>query len=237
MLYQIKNRGIKLMTEATLDIQQADLEDSAFIPSFSIKKLGRVLLGDHNNLPESPGIYFAIDSANRVWYVGISTSSLRQRHANHERINDFKTNKVQHIAYYVWTDEQDLQEWELGYIQKFDPPLNMNHTKKDLPQIDLGYSEENFINRYREIKEQLALLEQEMEELKPNLVTLLESNGGKLADKSLGLTGYIQSRKSWQYSAETEAKKEAIKQLQKQEEETGIATVKSITTYPVFRFR
>ena len=110
----------------------------------------------------------------------------------------------------------------------------MNHIKKDLPQIDLGYSEEHFISRYREIKEQLALLEQEMEELKPNLVTLLEANGGKLA---VGYTGYTQSRKSWQYSPDLEARKDAIKQLQKQEEESGIATVKSITTYPVFRFR
>lgn len=225
------------MTQTTLEPQQTDLEDSVFIPSFSIKKLGKVLLGDHNNLPDTPGIYFAIDSANRVWYVGISTSSLRQRHANHEKLEDFKTSKVQHIAYFVWNDEQDLHEWELGYIQKFDPPLNMNHTKKDLPQIDLGYSEEHFISRYREIKEQLALLEQEMEELKPNLVTLLEANGGKLADKVLGFTGYTQSRKSWQYSPDLEARKDAIKQLQKQEEESGIATVKSITTYPVFRFR
>jgi hypothetical protein len=207
------------MTQTQLEPQQTDLEDSVFIPSFSIKKLGKVLLGDHNNLPDTPGIYFAIDSANRVWYVGISTSSLRQRHANHEKLEDFKTCKVQHIAYFVWNDEQDLHEWELGYIQKFDPPLNMNHS------------------RYREIKEQLALLEQEMEELKPNLVTLLEANGGKLADKFLGYTGYTQSRKSWQYSPDLEARKDAIKQLQKQEEESGIATVKSITTYPVFRFR
>jgi len=49
--------------------------------------------------------------------------------------------------------------------------------------------------------------------------------------------GEAQSRKSWQYSPDLEARKEAIKQLQKQEEESGIATVKSITTYPVFRFR
>jgi hypothetical protein len=75
------------MTQTTLEPQQTDLEDSVFIPSFSIKKLGKVLLGDHNNLPDTPGIYFAIDSANRAWYVGISTSSLRQRHAKHEKLD------------------------------------------------------------------------------------------------------------------------------------------------------
>jgi hypothetical protein len=113
----------------------------------------------------------------------------------------------------------------------------MNLTKQKLPKIDLGYSEENYINRYREIKQQLALLEQEMEELKPNLVTLLEQNGGKISDKSLGISAYIQSKKSWQYSAEVEAQKEVIKRLQKHEEDTGIATVKSVSSFPVFRFR
>jgi hypothetical protein len=113
----------------------------------------------------------------------------------------------------------------------------MNFTKQKLPKIDLGYSEENYINRYREIKQQLALLEQEMEELKPNLVTLLEQNGGKISDKSLGISGHLQSKKTWQYSVEVEAQKEVIKQLQKHEEETGIATVKSVSTFPVFRFK
>ena len=224
------------MTQTALD-QQIESEDSAFIPSFSIKKLGKVLLGDHQNLPDNPGIYFAIDSASRIWYIGISTSSLRKRHSQHEKFEDFKTNKVQHICYFVWTDEQDLHEWEIGYIQKFDPPLNMNLTKQNLPKIDLGYSEENYINRYREIKQQLALLEQEMEELKPNLVTLLEQKGGKISDKSLGISGHLQSKKTWQYSVEVEAQKEVIKQLQKHEEETGIATVKSVSTFPVFRFK
>ena len=84
------------MTQTALD-QQIESEDSAFIPSFSIKKLGKVLLGDHQNLPDNPGIYFAIDSASRIWYIGISTSSLRKRHSQHEKFEDFKTNKVQSL--------------------------------------------------------------------------------------------------------------------------------------------
>lgn len=221
-------------------IQQANTQTEemiGFVPGFSIKKLAKVLLGDHSNLPDSPGIYFALDASNRVWYVGISTTSLRDRHAQHEKLTSFKANKVQHIAYHTWTDVQELHEWELGFIQKFDPPLNMNLTKKDLPQIDLGYSEAHYISRYREIKQQIALLTQEMEELKPNLVTLLEREGGKIADTTRGFSGYIQSRKSWQYSLDLEARKEAVKLLQKQEEESGIAVVKSLNTYPVFRFK
>lgn len=218
-------------------LQSANIEETIFIPSFSIKKLAKTLLGDYRNLPDSPGIYFALDSASRVWYVGISTTSLRSRHAKHEKLSEFKQNKIQHIAYFVWTDVDDLEEWEIGYVRKFNPPLNMNHVYKELPHIDLGYGEENYINRYKEIKEQIALLEQEMEELKPNLVTLLEREGGKIADKALGFSGYLTSRKTWQYSLKVEALKDLIKQTQKQEEEDGTAIVKSITTYPTFRFR
>jgi hypothetical protein len=114
---------------------EIEADDNQFIPSFSIKKLAKTLLGDHNNLPDSPGIYFALDAASRVWYVGISTTSLRNRHAKHEKISEFKEHKIQHIAYFTWTDANDLEEWEIGYIRKFDPPLNMNHCQKELPQI------------------------------------------------------------------------------------------------------
>ena len=212
-------------------------EDSQFIPDFSIKKLAKTLLGDYNNLPDSPGIYFALDAANRVWYVGISTTSLRKRHAKHEKFSEFKEHKIQHIAYFVWTDVDDLEEWEIGYIQKFDPPLNMNHAQKELPQIDLGYGEEKYISRYAEIKMQIALLEREMEELKPNLVTLLEREGGKIADKTLGFSGYLQSKKTYQYSPETESLKDLLEESREKEREDGTASVKSITTYPVIRFK
>lgn len=231
------NNFVGSVIQTQLEPQQSDLEDSVFIPSFSIKKLGRVLLGDHNNLPDSPGIYFALDAASRVWYVGISTTSLRNRHAKHEKLSEFKEHKIQYIAYFVWTDVSDLEEWEIGYIQKFDPPLNMNHTKKELPQINLGYSEENYINRYKEIKQHIALLEQELEELSPNVVTLLERKGGKISDKLLGFSGYLATKKSYQYSSKVGSLRELLKQTQKQEEEDGTATVKSITIYPVFRFK
>lgn len=212
------------------------MEDT-FIGNLSVKKLGKSLLGKHEDLPDAPGIYFAIDSAHRVWYVGISTTSLRQRHSGHEKLENFKTNKVQHIAYYVWNDTEDLQSWEIEAIHKFDPPLNMDHTNQDLPQTDLGYGEEHFIDRYREIKQQIKMLERELEQLGPNLVTLLEANGGAISDKQLGYTGYIGKRQSWQYSPETSAMDEQLKNIQEKERKAGIATVSSVSTYPVFRFR
>ena len=157
------------------------MKDDNFIPSFSINKLPRISLGDFKNLPDSPGIYFALDGASRVWYIGISTTSLRNRHSNHEKMPEFKDNNIQHIAFFIWNDIEELESWEIGYIQKFNPPLNLNHKAMSLPQINLGYSE----GRFREIKS--------IKELKPNLVTLLENEGGKISDKKLGISGYLSS--------------------------------------------
>ena len=205
--------------------------------SYSIEKMAKVLLGDHDNLPDAPGIYFAIDSAKRVWYVGMSTS-LRVRHQNHEKLGDFKTKDVQHIAYLV-CEKQDLREYEVCYITKFQPSLNKQHINKVLPLVDVGYSEDQFISRYREIKLQTKLLEQEMEHLKPNLVTLLEASGGKISDENLGFTGCIVVKKTWQYSQKVQVEKatmkEAIKKLEKQEKENGTAQV-TVTTFPRFSF-
>ena len=213
------------------------MKDDNFIPSFSINKLPRISLGDFKNLPDSPGIYFALDGASRVWYIGISTTSLRNRHSNHEKMPEFKDNNIQHIAFFIWNDIEELESWEIGYIQKFNPPLNLNHKAMSLPQINLGYSEEKYISRFREIKSIMSLLEQELEELKPNLVTLLENEGGKISDKKLGISGYLSSRKSYEYSSKVEDLKERLKVLQKQEENDGTAFVKSVTLYPVFKFR
>ena len=37
-----------------------------------IKKLAKVFFNQTNNLPDTPGLYFAVDAANRVWYIGKS---------------------------------------------------------------------------------------------------------------------------------------------------------------------
>lgn len=198
-----------------------------------IKKLAKVMLGEHHNLPDSPGIYFICDDAYRVWYVGISTSSLRQRHQNHERTGDFKSNGGQWICYLNWDDVDDLHDWEYQNIQKFQPPLNKNLTEPELPLVDLGYDESEYFHRYREIKQMQASLEQELEELKPNLVTLIEKHGGKI--KTRDLNAYLIKRKTWDYSEEVEALNSQLKEKKKEEENTGIATVRSVTIYPVVR--
>jgi len=199
----------------------------------TIKKLAKVNLGEHHNLPDSPGIYFICDQAYRVWYVGISTSSLRQRHQQHERTEDFKTHGGQWICYLSWDDVDDLHEWEVDHIHKFQPPLNKNLTQPELPLIDLGYDQSNYFSRYREIKQIQASLEQELEQLKPNLVTLIENHGGKI--KTSEFSAYLKKRTTYSYSSEVEQLNLQLKDKKKEEEKTGIAQVTSVTIFPVVR--
>jgi len=146
--------------------------------NLTIKKLAKVTLNNAHNLPDSPGIYFACDAAYRVWYIGIS-SSLQDVFKHHDT-SDLIINNVQYISYLTWNDLDDLEEWEHEYIQKFNPPLNNNDVDSESPIIDLGYDKSQYLARYKEIKMIQKSLEQELEELKPNLVTLIEDNDGKI---------------------------------------------------------
>lgn len=198
----------------------------------TIKKLAKVTLNNAQNLPDSPGIYFACDAAYRVWYVGIS-SSLRNRHQQHEKHDDFILNNVQYICFLMWNDEDDLEEWEHEYIQKFNPPLNNNLVDPELPIIDLGYDKSQYLARYKEIKLIQKALEQELEELKPNLVSLLEENDGKI--KTDDYNAWVSKRVTYQYSRQLEHDERIIKERKKQEELEGIATIKSVSIYPVVK--
>jgi hypothetical protein len=200
---------------------------------FQIKKLARVGVESVADLPDSPGIYFAIDPAFRVWYIGISTTSLRDRHRSHHRIADFKEYSVQWIAYMVYNDDEDLKEWEIEAIAKFRPPLNQTHMEYDLPVIDLGYDRSQFLSRYKEIKLMQKALEEELEWLKPNIISLLDEHEGRIKTSEFNV--WKTCRKTWQYSSMIEKLQEHIKMLKKKEEDDGTATVKSTTVFPVVR--
>jgi hypothetical protein len=76
-------------------------------------------------------------------------------------------------------------------------------------------------------------LEQELEELKPNLVTLIEGNDGKI--KTNDCSAWVSRRVTYQYSRKLEHDERMIKERKKQEESEGIATIKSVSIYPVVR--
>jgi regulator of replication initiation timing len=198
-----------------------------------IKKLAKVLLNQTDNLPDTPGLYFAVDAANRVWYIGKSESSLRASHEQHERLNDFITNRVDKIAYLAWNDMDDINEWEKELIAKFNPPLNDLFAPEDLPIVELGYDKEKYLLRYKEIRLMIDTLSKELEELKPNLVTLIEENEGKI--KTPSFNAYLGKRTTYNYSEAVESLEAKIKVLKKDEEKNGVATVKNFSVFPIVR--
>jgi hypothetical protein len=198
-----------------------------------IKKLANVDINQPENLPDESGIYLLIDSANRVWYVGKSDISLRSRHRQHERKADFLSSKADKIAYFVWNDLEDIHELEVDLIRKYNPPLNDLHTEESLPIVDLGYSKDKYLERYKEIRLIQKALEAELGDLKPNLVTLIESNGGNF--KTLEFSAYLSKRVTYSYPIEIIALEEKLKVMKKKSEEDKTASVKNISVFPIVR--
>ena len=197
------------------------------------QKLPRIPLSQANLLPDAPGLYLVIDGANRVWYVG-RASSIRDRHQNHEHLSDFKNNKCTYVCPFIWEDSDDLDFWERENINHYKSPINKNLHEIEAPIIDLGYDESCYLDRYAEIKMMISNLTSELDQLKPNLVSILEQYPeGKI--KTEYTTAFITRRKVWQYSQKIEGLKEQIKTEKKQEEETGIASLIGLTIFPVVR--
>jgi hypothetical protein len=200
---------------------------------FNIKKLPKINLGNYQQLPDYPGIYFACDAAHRVWYVGISTSSLRSRHQTHEKLVDFQVKKVQWICYHMEEDAEKLLVWEQENIEKYNPPLNSHHITVNLPIIDLKSDPDDRLNRYRELVEMKKAIEAEIEQLKPDIVSIVEARGGKYKTDSFSVS--LTSKKIWKYSPAVDELKDELKILQREEEAKGIAIVESTSIYPTFR--
>ncbi len=198
-----------------------------------LKKLAYTPFTDIKNLPASPGIYFAVDGAYRVWYVGIA-SNLRDRHMSHEKKNQFLEKKCWGLRYFLWDDMDDLQEWEDEAIHHYQPPLNQKEGY-DLPLVNLGYEEDHYFDRYNELKEMEKAIKEELEQLKPNIVSILENQNNRFrTDK---FYAYLNRRRSYQYSDEVEQLSTQLKVLRKREEEQGIALVTTEIIFPVVRMR
>ena len=201
-------------------------------PPILIEELPRVPLQSPQNLPDRSGIYFVIDNAGRVWYIGKAETSIRDRIKNHSRLSDFKRKSVTAIA---WEQQEgadcDAREKEL--IEVFHPPLNLQQNFNRLPESDLGLTPEQEVERFFRLPLQLKLIELELEALKPNVVTRCEQAGGKLQHSLGSITN--QTYRSWSYSEAVELAAIRLKKLKKAEEEDGTATLKSVRITPVAR--
>lgn len=206
------------------------------IMEFVIKKLPKVSLDNVNQLPTSPGIYFVIDTANRVWFVSYVTDNLRLYVT--EKVNDmvqvFYRNRIEAIAYFPWSEVDDLRTWYEDCLRKFKPIFNGEAELNDeLPISDLGYSRHQYLARYKELKTMAKAIDAELEELKPNIVSIVEDNDGKI--KTDEYMAYLGNRTVYEYSDEIRKLEEVIRVLKKQEENNGAAKVKSVSLFPIVR--
>ena len=197
-----------------------------------IGKLATAPLGHTSVLPDSAGVYIAIDTAARVWYVGLA-DSVRERLTVHDRLTDFKNKGVTSIAWHAEEDSKKRRQLEKELIEFFHPPLNFQHNFNEWPQSELGLSPDAEIDRFLRLRIQLKLIELELEALKPNIVTRCDQAGGKIAHQ-LGTISYS-TYKSWQFSEEVDLLKIRLSRLQKDEKENGTAVVKSERTSPIAR--
>ena len=118
-------------------------------------KMPSVDLDNLNQLPDCSAIYFAIDSQNRILYIG-QASNLLARWKNHHReyqLQEINQDYPVRIAWQVWNDEE-LNEIEVYLIKNFQPLLNGTQVKS--PQI--VPSEFVFQNFLREFYRRLIII-------------------------------------------------------------------------------
>jgi hypothetical protein len=197
---------------------------------FTIKKLPKVRLSESFTLPTSQGLYFAVDTSNRVWCIEKTTNI---QDSVSKMYPTLVVNNVFWIAYFVWQDWEDLTEWEFTHIAKYQPPLNQLSEEYRQPFIDLGYDKTRYIARYVEIQAMIKLLEQEKDELKPNIISMLDESDGKI--DTCDFKVWANCRKTYTYSPKVEQMRQELLTLQQQEEKLGIAEIKSILVFPVVR--
>lgn len=93
----------------------------------NISALPSVALLDAASLPPCPAIYFVLDAATQVQYVG-QAASLMKRWKAHHRLLDFVRIVDGRIAWLVLPEGKMLSTLEAACIDYFRPPLN--HTRK-----------------------------------------------------------------------------------------------------------
>jgi hypothetical protein len=194
---------------------------------FQISKLAKAFLGQLSMLPASAGVYFAIDDANRVWYVGRAIS-LRDRLETHDRMMDFRTWGATAIAWKE-VDEDECPDVEKACIEVFGPPLNLQNNNA-FPCAATGLTAEEEIERYLRLKLEAKWIGLELDSLKPNIVSHCQKAGGEI---TLQL-GTVQARAYpwWQFSSAVDEQQQKLTDLRRQEQENGIAVrIEKTTPY------
>lgn len=109
-------------------------------------QLPSVLLGE--KLPNCSCVYFAIDSSDRILYIG-RTKNLHKRWKGHQHISELKKIERVRIAYFECSVD-NLDYLEKTMIVQFNPPLN-----QDFP-VSADYYTANSISLLHEKRKQKA---------------------------------------------------------------------------------
>lgn len=94
---------------------------------FNLSKLPSLSLPQRNILPECPAIYFAVDSKNRVLYVGKAINLLTRwkNHHRQEQLNRInRKNKIKIAWLHCSNDLASLANTEAYFIEFYQPLLN-----------------------------------------------------------------------------------------------------------------
>lgn len=117
--------------------------------SLKISNLPSVTLKDKKLLPESSGIYFAIDSQGTIQYIGRSID-INQRWKAHHRSQQLKDIGNIKIAYLLVSEESLLDVIESALIEWFQPKLNFTA----IADHDNTNDNRVFPQKYGEVKKQ-----------------------------------------------------------------------------------
>lgn len=111
-----------------------------------IDELPYVLMVNKDKLPDGPGVYF-IESRNVILYIGMSETSLLNRHKQHHRSHQIESQFVDPKIIYYSCSEDVARDLETALIKQYNPLLQntkiVPHTRVDLgtevlPQVENG---------------------------------------------------------------------------------------------------
>jgi len=86
-------------------------------------------------VPASPAVWFAVDDANNVWYIGQAENLRDSLSSRHPKIKAFKENGVSSMAYWV-VEKKELKNITKKIKEFFKPPLNQNKSEIFVPAIN-----------------------------------------------------------------------------------------------------
>ncbi len=91
------------------------------------------------------------------------------------------------------------------------------------------------VQRYADLKQQIAQLEAELEAIKDEVFQAVEQDGGAISTDTFSLK--TSKRPKYKFSETYEQKNGELKELRKQEIDDGIATIDGYSEYVTFRFK